>query len=110
MSWFSWVETVTVERYPVSKNETSESPLMQAAEREATRGALIKRLADEAAMWRKFSTNCRNGAKLWTSYLGWSEDLPVLDMRMDEITTSSWKDFAARMAAQSETRLREILG
>jgi hypothetical protein len=109
MSWFHWVETVTVERNTVSKDETPESPLMQAAEREANRGALIKRLADEASMWRKFAAKCKNGAWLATGGLGYHSEFPNLGVQMDEITSPAWRDFAERMANQAETRLREIL-
>lgn len=110
MSWYSWAENVTVERNTVdTKEEKPKSALEQAAEREAKRGALIARLAEETAMWRRFAAGCKDGFWLHSSPLSYCRDEPTLRTTMDEITAASWKDFAERMAAQAETRLREIL-
>lgn len=110
MSWFHWVESVTVERNTVSNKEPKKSALEQAASREAARGELIKRLAEETAMWRKFADGCKPGRWLYSDRMTYSMCEPTLHTTMDEITAASWKDFAQRMAAQAETRLREILG
>jgi hypothetical protein len=94
--------------------EPPKSPAMIEAEKAIARGERIKKLSDEAEMWRKFAGGCKPGRSLF-------EDIGLLlyacapfpqrlRTSMDEDSAPLWAAFANQMADERERRLKDVLG
>jgi hypothetical protein len=96
---------------PNKPQEPQKSPEQLEADRIIARANRLEKLGNEAAMWRAFATGCKDGRWLMEECLSYlrREDEPRLNIRMDADTAPMWKDFALRMAADRESRLRDML-
>jgi hypothetical protein len=83
------------------------------AERTIARGERVKSLSEEAQMWRRFATSCKPGRLVWEHVFASAfnyEHPTQLYATMDELSAELWREFALRMAADRESRLRDVLG
>lgn len=93
--------------------EPTKSAEQIVAEKTIARGARVKALSEEAAMWRSFSTGCKSGRWLLehlTHYGLYMDAPPRLSLTMDDDSAQLWRDFAIRMAEDRERRLKDVLG
>lgn len=89
--------------------EPQKTPEQVEAEKIVARGELIKRLGQEAGMWRVFAAGCKPGREIYEHplYCGW--EVGLLHVAMNEDTTPMWLEFANNMADHADRKLKEAL-